>query len=844
VVIATNIKRTGARSWRINPTTASRYFQYNPAANRAVFTSRFYVYYDTLPSGTSSLHEPVVSAGTKPQVRVTSGGLIQYRWGTGTATTHPTTLAADTWYCIDIRYDLSTGTKTIDVRVDGVAGTQNSLSEAAADMSSLRFGNVVTTISTDLYMDDLVVTDSASDYPIGAGAVQPVYVAACGTHSFTLGDFENSSSVDLATNETTSYQVIDESPMTETGGAVVDYVKQVVIRTTGYLEYTLASLGWTGAPRAVSISSAVAASSVAASNAGLKFNDGGTEDAVTLRSTGNPALTTVRHNWKTLSSKPTGGAWTNTAFANGRLRWGYSNDVTPNPYLEGLIAEAEVPASVDAAAEHASGTGAASIAVPHEKPNAGNAAATGTSYVASTNEKPSIGNAAGTGAVSTTVANVGAATGHSAGAGAAADATDKVSPTSGAAAGAGVANDISVAQFAAPEAGLASGAGAAAAQQSSELYIIAASALALDNGSQANPTTSIGAIALAGHASGRADQRDFTADPAVSIRSSDPVYATARTGGTLHVLDDVEDLEIIVGQTEFDGTVYVYEGFLEFPTETLAGSTVTDAVLSTYELGGSRLVSGSFTLQALGPLEGFDSIITTADWVSGDDLDQWILVSELASSEFISEYSGVEGRYDWIGNVDVVTNGPTQLLLHSDQQLLGNEPETNAQDYGFIARPGHPSATDSAPRLSVTVLDFPIFSTSAPHIGHASGTGAAYDATGVPAVSVSDEADSATGTGTAHLPTITVAGEILAVIATGTGAAHNASTVLGLSVAAGRGTGTGTAFGTDVTRDIYVVAGHAAGTGIAKQPKQIRMMAYGGLTVSDTFRSMLVVEDE
>lgn len=353
VALGTAILGRRALEFDTTTTAGQAYAQYTPPANVTTFSFGIRVKLSQLPSALSSLAEPVMVSGTKPQVRIDTDGTIRYRHGTGAATAHPTVLqvGVETW--IDIEFDVSSGTHRIKVSVDTgsgrVDGTDSTLSEAPATMSSLRFGNVGNTTTVKHAITDIVIGDATTDFPWGYGKIHSDAVSSDGTHSFTAGtpsDFQDDAGTNLATNATTAYQKVDDATMPAAGAAITagDFLAQAVIRSTGYLEFVFPTSGEWVAPTMVTVTAAVAAASAATCTYDMKVNDGGTLDAASHRGRFSPAETTIRHGWIPLPTRPNGGgSWTLAAYNALRVRWGYATDVTPNPRVDSIIREAFVP---------------------------------------------------------------------------------------------------------------------------------------------------------------------------------------------------------------------------------------------------------------------------------------------------------------------------------------------------------------------------------------------------------------------------------------------------------------------------------------------------------------------
>lgn len=313
-------------------------------AGKRTFTARFYFrWVGALPSALCTIMRYTVT-GNSTNIRVQPSGqvLIQHN---GVSTNVGSPITADTWHYVDFRVDFSANPWTAAAALDGgtsVPATNAAL--AAIDMTSYDIGQRNTTTET-LLIDHFIIYDDNAVYPIGPGYIKG-YVpgATSGTHNQTAGDLKNEVPANITNGDASSLK-IDELPANTT-----DYVAQTVIRTSTYYEAAYATSGETATPRAVEQVVSVVSSAATADTQKAQLYDGtSAADAYALATAG--ATTPI--NYSTMwGSAPSGGAWTLGKFQAAKIRWGFSDDVTPNPRLTSTILEAEfAPAAPSARAK-------------------------------------------------------------------------------------------------------------------------------------------------------------------------------------------------------------------------------------------------------------------------------------------------------------------------------------------------------------------------------------------------------------------------------------------------------------------------------------------------------------
>ena len=321
------VARTGAYSLRIvDPTGANHSARIAAVGNTTVL--RVYVRLATLPAA-NVLELLSVDAVAGNDVRIgyqTAGQRLTIRFGGGAVTAAASAVSAGTWYRLDLRFVANTNPRTVAWQIDGVAQTSPiAPAQAGTTINTVRFGS---TVNADIYTsnyDDVMISTTSGDFPIGAGTVVALRPNGMGT-SATPGSFRNDDGSAIDANTHTR---LDESPMT----SLTDYIRQQTIGAAAYIELTMAD---TTAACVVGVSGVLAyhAQTATADNGKTSFFDGATERIVY---TGDMSETTVFYRSAIVA--PAAAAWTPGAVNGIRARVGYSGDVTPNPYWDALLLE-------------------------------------------------------------------------------------------------------------------------------------------------------------------------------------------------------------------------------------------------------------------------------------------------------------------------------------------------------------------------------------------------------------------------------------------------------------------------------------------------------------------------
>lgn len=252
-------------------------------------------------------------------------------------TTAPAVVAGTTpvqvgaWHVIDMRYNVGGASHTVDWRVDGTAQPGASTPGTSTTVSTTQFGtNAAETVQA--HYDDVLMSRSAADYPLGDGRVFALWPNGMGT-SVNPTHFQNDTGTTL---DATSWQRLDEAPMAD----LTDYITQVTQNGASYAEVTLDDTAETCIRAAHATFSTHGPSSNQANNVKLSAFDGAAESVI--RQGNMAANNTVSRNYAAPVA-PAAASWTPAAVNGLVLRYGYGADIVPAQYLDSVLVEIESP---------------------------------------------------------------------------------------------------------------------------------------------------------------------------------------------------------------------------------------------------------------------------------------------------------------------------------------------------------------------------------------------------------------------------------------------------------------------------------------------------------------------
>jgi hypothetical protein len=210
-VVEAGSARTGSYGMRCNCSGAAKSMRVTVTAGLAV--TRVYIRIDTLPSADAGILQ--LGAGANPCiVRVRTTGAIRATVTGGT--TVDSAVLGSGWHRIDAAMDTTGATHTCDLWVDGVHIGQASVGGSAADTDTTLDIGVISAVTCDFSFDDLYVSSTLVDAPIGPGRVVGIFPSGAADHqSITTTEWQTTSDFSAFTNftganETTSAPLIDD----------------------------------------------------------------------------------------------------------------------------------------------------------------------------------------------------------------------------------------------------------------------------------------------------------------------------------------------------------------------------------------------------------------------------------------------------------------------------------------------------------------------------------------------------------------------------------------------------------------------------------------------------------
>jgi hypothetical protein len=246
-----------------------------------------------------------------------------------TKRTSSSTLAAGTWYLLDVRANYSANPHTADWQLNAVAQTQATSASAAEVPVEVWLGpDGGENVPLTMWFDDIMISQTSANYPIGDGKILGLSPDGMGTSS----DPSARLSTEAGAWSSTTWNKIDDVPMTATS----DYVRQTVVDATAYLEATFADTT-ESCMNAVMGEVAYHSSSGTANSAKTSVFDSSTERVVY---SGSMASTTMLYRSAMIA--PATGTWDQTKVNALKARIGFASSVGSQPYWDALMLEYNV----------------------------------------------------------------------------------------------------------------------------------------------------------------------------------------------------------------------------------------------------------------------------------------------------------------------------------------------------------------------------------------------------------------------------------------------------------------------------------------------------------------------
>lgn len=339
--IVTSPVRSGARALRLNTAASDGYWVKNVEGSAPnVVVMRVFIRFATFPGADCQLVfiDPTSNAGIGYKFSTNQFcTIVAGAFGAGGGPT----LATGTWYRIDAKFDISTATWTADGMVDGTELAQSSDGQAATTLGSYKLGWNASTPTADVYFDDFVVSHTAGDYPLGEGKVLAYSPNSVGTHNLDaspsnafltdIGGVETA----IAASDSTSWQLLDDVPLSADESHIV-IENDAGLTAAHYLEYAMADSSETADIWGVRGYVVLRQDAAANCQIEARLREGVSE---TTLFSGDINGTSRDYRGKTFATKPTGGAWLQSAFNSSTLRFGYTTDADGRIRVDALMLE-------------------------------------------------------------------------------------------------------------------------------------------------------------------------------------------------------------------------------------------------------------------------------------------------------------------------------------------------------------------------------------------------------------------------------------------------------------------------------------------------------------------------
>ena len=352
----TTTVRTGLRALNCKATLGSS-FAITPTVSSTLYVGRFYVRFVILPTLTCTIVEGRGASNVGVYYKASDSKLYA---GYGLSNLGATGVAVTTgvWYRVDFKFNVSTNPWTIDAMINGVAVGQITKAAATGGISNLDLGiGELSTPTHEVLYDDLLLSATVADYPLGAGYVFSYIPNADGSHNVAgANDFEKTLTGTDITNATTdAYQLVDDRPLPASS---VDFINGIAPpNDTDYVEIAYENSQEARAPRLVDAMFIHHDAGGAGTNdftVTLRDSVGGTSQDIFTGATNVGATISARRQF--FQDIPGGGTWTLGAFNALRSRF-LVTDASPDVYLDALMLEAEYATTADARLQVASPMG-------------------------------------------------------------------------------------------------------------------------------------------------------------------------------------------------------------------------------------------------------------------------------------------------------------------------------------------------------------------------------------------------------------------------------------------------------------------------------------------------------
>lgn len=335
VEIVSTEHKTGTYALKLNPDgTQDAYVRKTLSSNTVV--GRHYFKVETNPAASSILVSMTcTTSANTPRIYLNpSTNVVELRAGTTVIATG-SSYTTGVWYCLDWSVDVSANPWQLKAKINGGTEFSGSSAQAADTITGYQIGTSSTAAWVS-YVDDVVVSYTLADYPIGEGGTEILLPTSDGTHNAGTNIMENQAGADIGV--VTAYDLIDDIPMT----TATTYIRQAAVGTGNYATINFGNItathsGIIGAMAVLAYTS----ETTSANTAGCIVSKDSFSTSTTVHgATGALAdYSEGATNNLYYKSVIVAGAVDDTTVNALAARMGYAGDATPDPYWVNLAVE-------------------------------------------------------------------------------------------------------------------------------------------------------------------------------------------------------------------------------------------------------------------------------------------------------------------------------------------------------------------------------------------------------------------------------------------------------------------------------------------------------------------------
>lgn len=357
---STTTVKDSLRSLRVNPSTQFGTMTCDLSTGN-LWVASFDLYFATLPNVGTYIAKTNGGVNLVGLVYDHVSGELRCNVGDAGATGPGVAVTTGVWYHIDLRINTG-GPRRCEARVDGVALATAEISGGASG-TTFQFGcsnfqsGQPFQITGDWFIDNVIVANASTDYPLRECYIVPWIPVADGTHSIATQAFRRGLTATAIDNSTTdAYELINDlalpagSPSgddfiaaTTDTGAGADYVEVIMGAAPGI--DSIPDL----APIAIDAICAFHQADGSSGNIQVLLVDNNVEGTILSRS--NTGFTTYTHHRALHLNGPGGQAWNLMeagpgSLKNSNIKVRYkSSDGAPDQYLDAVTLELLIPRS-------------------------------------------------------------------------------------------------------------------------------------------------------------------------------------------------------------------------------------------------------------------------------------------------------------------------------------------------------------------------------------------------------------------------------------------------------------------------------------------------------------------